>query len=105
MDTFNPVVTLKLSIQQALVGEVSDHLVSLTCGLRGRHIEIRGYFSPFPTEDDLEQLQFVGAEVIADFPEGYTIEERCVSADESEPEMLDFWAFKRRSERKSEPWR
>ena len=95
MDTFDPIVTLKLSIQTALLGEVSDRLVCLTCGLKGKHIQIRAYFSPKATEEDVEQIQVVGTEVIADFPEGYTIEETCASID-GEPEMLDFWAFKRK---------
>jgi hypothetical protein len=96
MDNFNPALTLKLSIQRALLGEVSDRLVSLTCGLKGCHIELRGYFSLKPTEEDIGQLQCVGAEVIADFPDGYTIEEKWASAEECEPQMLDFWAFMRR---------
>ena len=96
MDAFDPLVTLKLSIQRAMLGEVSERLVSLTCGLNGRHIQIRGYFSPEANEEDLEQLQFVGAEVIADFPDGYTIEESCLAVADGEPEMLDFWAFMRK---------
>jgi len=40
-----------------------------------------------------KHIQFVGAEVIADFPEGYMIDETAVSVDDGEPEMLDFWAF------------
>ena len=99
MDTFDPALTLKLSIQRALLGNFSDRLVSLTCGLNGWHIEIRGYFSPGATEEDIERLQSVGAEVIADFPDAYTIEEKCVSADQGEPQMLDFWAFIRKIER------
>ncbi len=38
-----------------------------------------------------------GAEVIADFPEGYIIEEFCLSIDKHDQEMLDFWAFRRAS--------
>jgi hypothetical protein len=95
MSAFEPIPTLMLSIQRALLGEVTDRLVSLTCGLRGQHIQIRAYLSGNVTEEDIERIQFVGAEVIADFPEGYTIAEACVSVDAGEPEMLDFWAFQR----------
>jgi len=89
-------ITLKLSIQRAVLGKVSERLVSLTCGLNGRHIQIRGYFSPKPTEEDVEQLQCLGAEVIADFPDGYTSEETCLAVADGEPKMLDFWAFMRK---------
>ena len=34
MSTFEPLVTLKLSIQTALLGEVTDRLVRVTCGLK-----------------------------------------------------------------------
>jgi len=90
------IVTLKLSIQRAMLGEISERLVSLTCGLKDRHIQIRGYFSRKPTEEDIEQLQCVGAEVIADFPDGFTSEETCLAVADGAPKMLDFWAFKRK---------
>lgn len=47
-------------------------------------------------EDDVETLSYIAAEVIADFPDLYTIEETCLSADDGEPEMPDFWAFMRK---------
>jgi hypothetical protein len=47
---------------------------------------------------DIERIQSVGAEVIADFPEGYMIEESCLSVREHEEEMLNFWAFRRAHE-------
>lgn len=96
MSTFNPVVTLKLSIQSALLGEVTERLVSVTCGIKGHVISLRAYVSGPVVEDDGERLGYIGAEVISDFPDGYTIEERCVSTDDCEPEMLDFWAFMRK---------
>jgi hypothetical protein len=98
MDTFEPLVTLKLSIQQALLGEVTDRLVSVTCGLRQHHIQIRAYVRGAVKEEDIERVGFIGAEVIADFPDGYTIEEKCSSADGENEEMLDFWAFRRESD-------
>jgi hypothetical protein len=49
--------------------------------------------------EDIERIQSIGAEVIADFPEGYTIDETAVSIDDGEPEMLDFWAFIRAKQR------
>jgi hypothetical protein len=93
MNTFEPLLTLKLSVQVALLGEVTDRLDRVTCGLKDRHIQIRAYFSGRVTEEDIERIQSIGAEVIADFPEGHTIDETAVSIDDGEPEMLDFWAF------------
>jgi hypothetical protein len=93
-----PLVALKLSLQRALLGEVTGRLVGVTCGLLGRHIQIRAYVSGIVSEQDVEWISVVGAEVIADFPDGYTIEESCMSADRAEPAMLDSWAFRRANE-------
>jgi hypothetical protein len=94
MNDIDPIVTLKLSIQRALLGEVAERLASVTCGIKGQVVSVRAYVSGPVREADLERLSFIAAEVIADFPEGYTIEESCLSVDESEQEMLDFWAFR-----------
>jgi hypothetical protein len=93
MNTFEPLFTLKLSIQRALLGEVTDRLIAVTCGLEERHIQIRAYVSGKVTEEDIDRIQCVSTEVIADFPHGYTIDESSVSVDDGEPQMLDFWAF------------
>ena len=93
---FNPVLTLKLSIQVALLGEVTDRLVAVTCGIKDQVVSVRAYVRGAVQEDDVETLSFIAGEVIADFPDGYMIEETCVSADDGEPQMLDFWAFKRK---------
>ena len=62
-------------------------------GLEERHIQIRAYVSGKVTEEDINRIQCVSTEVIADFPDGYTIDESSVSVDEGELQMLDFWAF------------
>ena len=95
--TNDELISLKLSIQRALLGEVTDRLVSITCGLSERNIKIRAYVSGEVTEEDIARVQFVGAEVIGDFPKGYTIEEFCLSVHEHDEDMLDFWAFRRAS--------
>jgi len=94
----NPAITLKLSIQRALVGEVTHRLHSVTCGLRRHVITVRAYFFEAVTPGDVERIQLVCAQVIADFPEGYLIEEECRSLNEGDPETLDFWGFQRADE-------
>jgi len=88
---------LKLSIQRALLGEVTDRLISVTCGLKDRHIEIKAYLSGEPTEEDFERIGSVAGEVVADFPDGYTIAESCLSATNEKEEMLDFWALRKKT--------
>jgi hypothetical protein len=96
--TNDELVLLKLSIQRALLGEVTNRLVSVTCGLSERRIMIRAYVSGVVTEEDVERIQSIGGEVVGDFPEEYMIEESCLSVDEHQEEMLDFWAFRHASE-------
>ena len=91
----NDLVTLKCSIQSALVDQVHQNLVAITCGISGRHITIAGYFRGEVSEDDLELVRTLGTEVLADFPEEYQITEIARSAEEGPLERLDFWAFKR----------
>ena len=93
MNSFDPLLTLKLSVQRALIGEVTDRLFGVTCGIHEKTVQIRAYYSGKVTPNDVERVSFLGAEVIADFPEPYRIEEATLSADDGEPEMLDFWAL------------
>ena len=39
MNTLDPLLLLKLSIQSALLGEVTDGLIAVTCGLEERHVK------------------------------------------------------------------
>src|ERR1700722_6556275 len=89
---------LMLSIQRALLGEVTGRMQSVTCGIQDREIKIRAYFLDFVGEHDIVRMQRVGAEVIADFPDGYQISESCVCLVDEEERMLDFWAFSRATE-------
>src|SRR5262249_41110484 len=95
MTDLQPLVVLKLSIQAALLGQIRPNLSSVTCGLRERHIKIRAFLSGTVSEKDVEWIQYLSTDVIADFSDGYTIEETCLSLDHEKEEMLDFWAFRR----------
>jgi hypothetical protein len=97
MSDCTQLTTLKVSIQRALLDVVTNRLVAVTCGLNGTSIRIDAFFQGRVTSADVEQFGNVGAEVIADFPELYTVEEHCQSTDDLEPKVLDFWAFRRLS--------
>jgi len=88
---------LKLSVQRALIGEVTANMAAVTCALRQDLIVLRCYYFGTPTEDDKQRLSAVGAEVIADFPAPYDILQECVPCQPSRqlPERLEFWAFMR----------
>lgn len=94
-DRFDPRLALALSIQRALLDNVVEPLVAVTCGIHDNTITVRAFFDRQVTSSDVERLQYVSTEVIADFPEGYFIHEECLSMEDSKLEMLDFWAFRR----------
>lgn len=89
--------TLKLSIQSALVGEITDELYAVTCALDDKTIKIRSYYTGAIDSESTEPMRCVATEVLADFPENYTIDEEFlpIPVDEK-PLMLDFWAFLRK---------
>lgn len=95
MTRVEPLVLIKLSIQQALVGEITCNLAAVTCGLQANRVIIKAYFLGKVAEEDIERIQCVGTEVTADLPDDYVVEGRCVSVDDEPEEMLDFWAFRR----------
>jgi hypothetical protein len=88
-------LTLKLSVQRALVGAVTENLAALTAGLAGLEIRIIATFFTAPSENDREYVECAATEVIADFPSPYTIATECHSLEAGRPKRLDFWAFLR----------
>lgn len=88
-------LTLKLSVQRALVGAVTENLAALTAGLAGSEIRLIATFFTGPSDDDREYVECAATEVIADFPSPYTIATEYRSLEEGRPRQLDFWAFLR----------
>ena len=79
---------------------MTDRLIAVTCGIQDDLISIRAYVAGKCSEDDIERVHRIAAEDIADFPEGHTIEESCSPVGNEDPQMLDFWAFKRAASRR-----
>ncbi len=89
-------LTLRFSLQRALLGEVTKNLIAVTAGIKDSTILIRAYFDEHANEAEMENVRVVGAEVISDFPDTFGIEEQImISSPQGEMEMLDFWAFLR----------
>ncbi|HYH00278.1 MAG TPA: hypothetical protein VD837_14180 [Terriglobales bacterium] len=86
---------LRLSIQSALVGSVTDDLVAVTCSIECKHLTIEAYFEGAVGPYELEFVRGITREVMAGFSDKYTSESRCYSIQQREPQMLDFWAFLR----------
>lgn len=86
---------LRISLQRALLGEVTQNLVGITAGITGSKILIRAYFSEGATVSETDRISCIGAEVIADFPEFYEIDEQVMFPTQEKMAELDFWAFLR----------
>lgn len=86
---------LKVSIQSALVGSVTEDLVAVTCGLTRKHLVIEAYFENTAGPHEMEFVRGLTREVASGFPSSYTWESRCFSVQQRDPQMLDFWAFLR----------
>jgi hypothetical protein len=89
--------SLLLSALRALLGEVSPALRGVTIGWRDHVILLRSYFDGPISEVDRDSMSSVGAEVIGDFSEPWTIEDEVIRCDAPEPlEGLVAWAYRRR---------
>lgn len=95
MTSKNEILELRLSIQRALLGEITEKWAAVTCGLDDFKIRLHVYVWGTVTPDDIERAGVVGAYVIADFSEEYSIEEQCLPFDGANLTVLDFWAFMR----------
>jgi hypothetical protein len=88
-------LNLRCSIQRALLGEVRSNWAAVTCSVHDRKVLILLFVWGRVSSDDRAGLSAAGAEVVADFPEDYTIEEECRALEDSRLSVLDFWAFLR----------
>ena len=68
-------IEIKLSAQRSLLGHVPASLRAVSVDADGSKIYYRCIFDGKPTEDEWELLSIAATEMIADFPEPYTIEE------------------------------
>lgn len=68
IDDFRQPAYLKLSVQRALLGQVTSNLAGLFAVLEGDLVRIDAYFFEQATEDDHECIEEAAAYVIADFP-------------------------------------
>jgi hypothetical protein len=85
---------LRLSVQRALLGEITSNMVAVTCGIKGFRILVRAYYDELPTDSDVDRLSSIASQIIGDFSEAYEIDEKAMAATTHQPiRMLDFWAF------------
>ena len=73
---------LRLSVQRALVGQISPKLYGACVDLPGKQVILTFFVAPDLTDDERDDLYAVGAMVIADLADDYRIEERFVDVQD-----------------------
>jgi hypothetical protein len=91
-------VLLLLSVQRALVGAASASLYGVCAALRNATIVLTFYVALDATEDELEDLRAVGAEVVADFTDNFQIRERFNRVAQSDQPLATIgdWVYLKR---------
>ena len=73
---------LLLSLQRALLGAVPPALRQVSCGWSGTEITLRFVFHGPISDADRETAEIASTEVIADFPDPWTISEQIHRLDQ-----------------------
>jgi hypothetical protein len=87
-----------LSLQRALLGEISPFLRGVTCSWDDSQICILCIFDGQVSDDDQESMEGVETEVMADFPE-ISVNLNSVRLDYPEPlnpQFLTDWVYRRK---------
>ena len=86
-----------LSVQRALLGEVTPDLRGVSVEVNDNRVRLTSYFADKVTEDQKDVVSTITAEVAADLPHDWTIEDDLVTAPVSGrlPENV-IWAYRRK---------
>ncbi|MFU0781148.1 MAG: N(4)-acetylcytidine amidohydrolase [Citrobacter braakii] len=76
---------VRLSLQRALLGNVTSNIRAVTVELKNKNISLHFYFDGEPDDSDQESVSVVEAEVIADFDEDFAIEAIAMRLDYPQP--------------------
>jgi hypothetical protein len=91
------IIAARLSIQRALLGEISPRLRAVVFSIAGRELDIRFYFDGPISDEDIESASCVETEIIADYEAEDIITVRCIRLDA--PETIadaGVWVYQRR---------
>jgi hypothetical protein len=88
-----------LSIQRALLGEVSPRLRAVTVTFDEKSVAARAYFDGELDDEDRESMSSVETQLLADFPEEHSVTVECHRLDAPAPIADDgTWVFARRED-------
>lgn len=79
--TKEAVIGARLSLQRALLGEISPALRAVAFSMQGRHIDVRFYYDGSISEDDLESASCAETTMLADYCPEDTVKVRPIRCD------------------------
>ncbi len=96
MNGVNPDLLLKLSLQRALLGEITANMAAVTTSIQDYTISVVFQFFDPPLESEKESVSSIATDVIANFPDGYVIDAvtSIISNRKAEPNQT--WIFLRK---------
>jgi hypothetical protein len=91
------IIGVRLSLQRALLGEVSSNLRAVVFSITDLTIDARFYFDGPISQEDEESTSCVETEVLADYDQEYTVTARCIRLDFPAPISDNgIWIYLRR---------
>ncbi|WP_330924930.1 hypothetical protein [Candidatus Sororendozoicomonas aggregata] len=94
---YSDTVLARLSIQRALLGEISSNLRAVVFSKNDRYIEVRFYFDGMISDEDKESASCVETEIIADYDVDDIIIAKCIRVDMPKPiDDAGHWVYRRR---------
>ncbi len=94
---FDPVIDARLSIQRALLGEITPELRAIVFSVDTQILDVRFYFNGPLTEEVRESVSCVETEILADYDPEVMVSVHCIQLDY--PAQIDdsgVWVYQRR---------
>jgi len=91
-------ISVLLSLQGALLGEINSKIRGITCGWDLRIITMNCFFDGDIDDDDRESMECVATEVMADFYD-HEVSVECIRLDVPKPlnpHTLLAWVYRRK---------
>ena len=96
MSNLQESIKARLSVQRALLGQITPNIRFIIFTLLGNKLDIKFYFDGLIQSEDYELASCVETEIMADYDEHEDINVECIRLDfPASPELNGVWVYKR----------
>ena len=74
---FSNLARLQLSVLLAFVAEMTGNMAGILASLADTKITLSVYFFATPSDSDREHVEVASTEILADYPESFTLDSTC----------------------------